>query len=117
MEIISVMEHIMEIIVEGAILLFEMIGVGIIIVSGLKGFYNYIRRAPNTKIALAQGLAMGLEFKLGSEILKTVVVRDWREIATVAGIIFLRAALTFLIHWEIREENKMSEKNEREKES
>ena len=46
---------------------------------------------------------MGLEFKLGSEILRTVVVRDWKEIGTVAGIIALRAALTFLIHWEIKE--------------
>lgn len=49
---------------------------------------------------------MGLEFKLGSEILRTVIVRDWKEIGTVAGIIALRAALTFLIHWEIKEEEK-----------
>ena len=47
---------------------------------------------------------MGLEFKMGSEILRTVVVREWKEILTVAGIIGLRAALTFLIHWEIKEE-------------
>ena len=47
---------------------------------------------------------MGLEFKLGSEILRTVIVRQWEEIGTVAGIIALRAALTFLIHWEIKEE-------------
>ena len=57
-------------------------------------------------MTLARGLAMGLEFKLGSEILRTVVVRDWKEIGTVAGIIALRAALTFLIHWEIKEEEK-----------
>jgi len=31
-------------------------------------------------------------------------VREWKEILTVAGIIGLRAALTFLIHWEIKEE-------------
>ena len=48
----------------------------------------------------------GLEFKLGSEILRTVVVRDWKEIGIVGGIIALRAALTFLIHWEIKEEEK-----------
>lgn len=106
MEIIETMEQVMEIIVELAILVFEFMGVGIIIVSGMKGFYNYVKRNPNTRIELAKGLAMGLEFKLGSEILKTVIVREWTEIATVAGIIFLRAALTFLIHWEIKEENK-----------
>ena len=49
---------------------------------------------------------MGLEFKMGSEILRTVVVREWKEIGIVAGIIALRAALTFLLHWEIKEEEK-----------
>ena len=45
-------------------------------------------------------------FKMGSEILRTVVVREWKEIGIVAGIIALRAALTFLLHWEIKEEEK-----------
>lgn len=89
-----------------AIVLFEFIGVGIIIVSGICAFLKYISRAPDTKIYLAKGLAMGLEFKLGSEILRTVVVRKWEEIAIVGGIIALRSALTFLIHWEIKEEEK-----------
>lgn len=104
MEIINVLENIMQHIVEIAILFFEFVGVTVIIISGVKGFYNYVRRKPDMKITLAQGLAVGLEFKLCSEILKTVIVRDWKEILTVAGIIGLRAALTFLIHWEIKEE-------------
>ena len=45
----------------------------------------------DTRITLAKGLAMGLEFKLGSEILRTVVVRECKEISIVAGIILLRA--------------------------
>ena len=97
-------ENLMQHIVEVAILFFEFVGVIVIILSGLKGFYNYVR--PDMKLTLAQGLAVGLEFKLCSEILKTVIVRDFKEIATVAGIIALRAALTFLIHWEIKEEER-----------
>ena len=89
-----------------AIVIFECIGVGIIIYSGISGFVKYLRRAPDTRIYLAKGLAMGLEFKMGSEILRTVVVREWKEIGIVAGIIALRAALTFLIHWEIKQEEK-----------
>lgn len=108
---IAFLELILENIVDVAILVFEFIGVGIIIFSGIRGFFLYIKRSPETKLTLAKGLAMGLEFKLGSEILRTVVVRHWTEIATVAGIIALRAALTFLIHWEIKEE----EKGERKK--
>ncbi len=87
-----------------AIILFEIVGVTVIIVSGAKGVYNYVRRDPRTVLKLAQGFATGLEFKLGSEILRTVVVREWTEILTVAGIIALRAGLSFLIHWEIKEE-------------
>ena len=103
---LDMLHIILENIVDGAILLFEFIGVGIIIFSGIRGFFLYIRRSPDTKLTLAKGLAMGLEFKLGSEILRTVVVRDWKEIGIVAGIIALRAALTFLIHWENKEEKK-----------
>ena len=105
MAVYEFFETVMEHLVEVAILIFEFIGVIVIIMSGLKGFYYYLRRRPDMKLTLAQGLAVGLEFKLCSEILKTVTVRDFKEIATVAGIIALRAALTFLIHWEIKEEN------------
>ena len=100
------LELLLHYIVEFSIIIFEFIGVGIIIVSGIIGFTKYLRRHPDTKIVLAQGLAMGLEFKMGSEILRTVIVRQWEEIGTVAGIIALRAALTFLIHWEIKEEER-----------
>ena len=60
-----------------------------------------------------QKMAMGLEFKMGSEILRTVVVREWKEIGLVAGIIALRAALTFLIHWEIKQEELRKRQNKR----
>ncbi len=100
---IMTFELILHYLVEATIPVFELIGVGIIIASGIRGFYSYVSRKPDTKLTLAKGLAMGLEFKLGSEILRTVIVR---EFATVAGIIALRAALTFLIHWEIKEEEK-----------
>ena len=116
MELVHILETALEYLVQFAIVIFEFIGVGVIIFAGIKGFIGYVRRSPKMKITLAQGLAVGLEFKLGSEILKTVIVRDWTEIATVAGIIALRAALTFLIHWEIKEENKdIQEQEERQK--
>lgn len=89
-----------------AMLLFEYIGVAIITFSGIQGLLNYIRHEPNTRLTLAKGLAMGLEFKLGSEILRTVIVRNMEEIYVVAWIIVLRAVLTFLIHWEIKTEEK-----------
>lgn len=101
------LEALLHVIVNFTIIILELMGVFIIAVSAVKGFYNYVRHRPEVKISLAKGLAMALEFKMGSEILRTVVAREWEEIVTVAGIIALRAALAFLIHWEIREEEKM----------
>ena len=89
MTVLEFFENLMHHIVEVAILVFEFIGVIVIIISGLKGFYFYLRRRPDMKLALAQGLA----------------------------VIALRAALTFLIHWEIKEEKaeeKVEEKTTKE---
>lgn len=112
MNVLDVLHDVMNVVVNIAILIFEFIGIGVIICSGIKGFVYYIRKNPNVKLTLAHGLEIGLEFKLGSEILKTVIVREWEEILTVGAIIALRAALTFLIHWEIKEENKHKSEQE-----
>ncbi len=112
MNVLDVLHDVMNVVVNIAILIFEFIGIGVIICSGIKGFAYYIRKNPNVKLTLAHGLEIGLEFKLGSEILKTVIVREWEEILTVGAIIALRAALTFLIHWEIKEENKHKSEQE-----
>ena len=60
----------------------------------------------NIRLNLAQGIALALEFKMGGEVLRTVVVREWSELGILGAIIVLRAMLTFLIHWEIRNEKK-----------
>ena len=110
MEFVTGLENILEAVVAVGILVFELMGVGVILWTSFISFYKYIRHKADTRLYLGKGLAMGLEFKLGSEILRTVVVREWKEIAIVAAIIALRAALTFLIHWEIKQEELTKEK-------
>lgn len=101
MEILEIFLHSL---INLAILLFEYTGVLIIAFAGIQGIVNYVRGNPETRLILAKGLAMGLEFKLGGEILRTVIVNSIAEIGIVAGIIVLRATLTVLIHWEIKNE-------------
>ena len=101
---LETLQTVLEAICEFSILMFEYIGVGVITVAGIQGLINYLKRKPNTRLLLAEGLAMGLEFKLGSEILRTVIVRNIQEILIVGGIIVLRATLTVLLHWEIKNE-------------
>ena len=100
----EVIEMIMEYITKGAILFFEFVGVLIILATGIHSVIMYIRRDPSTTLRLAKGLSAGLQFKLGSEILRTVLVRDLSELVLIGAIVVLRAALTFLIRWEIKSE-------------
>ena len=83
--------------------LLEMMGVIVILFGAARDFIWYFTgRAMNIRLDLARSLALGLEFKLGGEILRTVIARDIQEMAAVGAIILLRGALSFLIHWEIR---------------
>ena len=109
-------ESLLRYIVEFSTLLLEFFGICILVYTGLKSFVLWIKKDDSIRLALAQGIALALEFKLGGEVLRTVVVRDWAELGILGAIIILRAALTFLIHWEIKNEEKAlepkSEKNE-----
>ena len=50
--VMEALEVLLHYIVEFSIIIFEFIGVGIIIVSGIIGFTKYLRRHPDTKIVL-----------------------------------------------------------------
>ena len=89
-----------------SVVMLEFMGLIVIAYTGLNAFRKWIKKDPHTRLYLAEGLAMALSFKLGGEILRTVVVRDMSEIMQVGAIIILRAALTLLIHWEIKNEEK-----------
>ena len=101
------LEHILVLIIDHMIPLLELMGVFIVAVGALSSFYKYIRsgfHSENTelKLGFAETLALALEFKMGGEILKTVITREIDEMYVLAAIIVLRAILTFVIHWEIK---------------
>ena len=100
------MEHIFETIVHFCILLIELAGTVVIVWSMFRGFVGFVRKDENTRIQLAQGIMLGLEFKIGSEVLRSVIVSTWDELGTLAAIILLRSLLTLLLHWEIEVEEK-----------
>jgi len=85
-------------------MLMELFGVCILVFTAVRCFVRWIRRKQEIRLILAQGIALALEFKLGGEVLRTVVVRDWAELGILGAIIVLRGVLTFLIHWEIKNE-------------
>ena len=106
-------EVILENIASFAVITLEMIGIIVIIIGAFKSIaFNFSKLISknhhNIRIDLGQSLALGLEFKMGAEIIKTVLVRDLQELIVLAFIIALRAGLAVLIHWEIKLEKKES---------
>ena len=99
-------EHIFETIVHFCILLIELAGTVVIVWSMFRGFIGFVKKDAATRIQLAQGIMLGLEFKIGSEVLRSVIVSTWDELGTLAAIILLRSLLTLLLHWEIEAEEK-----------
>ena len=98
------LETVMHFLVEVSIIIMELIGVGVLLSSAVRSVVRYVKKDPEVRLVLAQGIALALEFKLGGEVLRTVIVRQWSELLILGAVILLRAALTFLIHWEIRNE-------------
>ena len=92
--------------VETSTILLELFGIIVLVFSAVKCFVQWIRKDSNLRLNLAQGIALSLEFKMGSEVLRTVIVRDWEELGILGAVIFLRGLLTFLIHWESKHEEK-----------
>ena len=70
----------------------------------MKSMIGCIKRRPHIRLYLAQGISLALEFKLGGEVLRTVVVREMSELLTLGLVILLRGALTLILHWEIKNE-------------
>lgn len=103
--IIHLIETYLTYTVEICCILMELFGIVVLVFTALKCFVQWIRRdATHLRLELAQGIALSLEFKMGSEVLRTVVVREWEELLILGAVILLRGLLTFLIHWEIKNE-------------
>lgn len=106
MAVYQKISEIFDLIVEYLILLVEFVGIVILIYAVVSAVIGLIKRQPHTRLKLAEGIALALEFKMGGELLRTVIVREWNELLILGAIILLRAALTFLIQWEIKIERK-----------
>ena len=94
------LEHTFKIAVRYGILLFEAVGVVILIVAALKALVNLFRDATRGKLELYEGISTALTFLLGSEVLKTIVAPDWAEVGMTCAVLLMRAGMAVLIHWE-----------------
>ena len=100
----------------------EFVGVTIIVVGSILAIIRQISKTrknehSNIIVSLGRALALALEFKVGAEIVNTVIIRDLRELLILGIVIALRAILAVIIHWEITSEQKMEELEKRKKDT
>lgn len=112
-ELLNILEENFTILVEYLILFVEFVGVFVVVGAIIRGIVDAIKKDEHMRLNLVEGIALAMSFKIGGELLRTVIVRNWDEILLLAAVILLRAALTFYIQWEIRIEKKKKEERER----
>ncbi|MBR1821184.1 MAG: DUF1622 domain-containing protein [Clostridia bacterium] len=98
------LEHIFGITVKYGILLFETIGVIILLVSLVRALISLAKSKSASKIEMAEGITTALSFLLGSEVLKTIVAPDWTDIGMTCAVLLMRAGMSALIVWEGKHE-------------
>ena len=101
-------EHAVEVILPYMIAILEIMGILVVAWSSIQAFWNYIQNTffhknLNIQLLFAKGLATGLEFKMAAEILKTVLIREMSELLVLGAVILLRAVLSILIHFELKQ--------------
>ena len=89
----------------------ELVGIIIIVVGSCRALLRImqcmLKKQPfHVVVDLGKALSLALEFKMGAEIIKTVVIHNLEELAILGVVIIIRALLAFIIHWEIQMEEK-----------
>ena len=93
----------------------ELIGIVIIIIGSCRALIRLvqcvIKKQPfHVVVDLGKALSLALEFKMGAEIIKTVIIHNLEELAILGVVIVIRALLAFIVHWEIRIEEQAETK-------
>ncbi|MBR2822395.1 MAG: DUF1622 domain-containing protein [Clostridia bacterium] len=95
------LEEIFRLIVNYAILILEALGALVILVNTVRSIgQRFGRNKDASRETLTEGISSGLSFLLSSEVLKTIVAPDWKEIGMTCAVLAMRAGMTVLIKWE-----------------
>ncbi|MFC2161177.1 DUF1622 domain-containing protein [Acidobacteriota bacterium] len=110
------MIDIVKIIIENVSYLLEGIAAILILIGAFQAVFIYLKRAVIGKsdlkeitagrLKLGQSLSIGLGFLIGADILKSAISPGWEEIGKLAAIVVIRAAVNFLLTWEMRQMEK-----------
>jgi len=100
--------------VDVAVRLVEAAGALVIFVGAVVAVVLFLRALPRrnahafvpVRLALGRFLALGLEFQLASDVLRTAIAPSFDELGKLAAVAAIRTALNFFLAREIREEQR-----------
>ena len=93
----------------------EACGAAVILVGALWAFVRFVvvglrdrdaRAFVPVRLTLGRFLALGLEFQLASDVLRTAVAPSFRELGQLAAVAAIRTALNYFLAREIAEERR-----------
>lgn len=98
--------------------LVEAAGAIVIVFGAAVAFWRFFRALPQrdpqafvpVRLSLGRFLALGLEFQLASDVLRTAVAPTFEELGKLAAVAAIRTALNFFLAREINEEREIVEK-------
>lgn len=99
----------------------EMVGILIIVIGSAVALFHLFKclkeRVPNHVIMdLGRVLSLALTFKMGAEIINTVVIHNLQELSILGAVILIRAFLAVIIHWELKAEKNADQDGKNKKE-
>lgn len=85
--------------------LLELLSVAIIVYTTIVAFIKLFKKDPYARVYLLHGQSIGLTFKLGAEILRTVTAASLLDIFEVLLLIVIKACMVILIERELKSTN------------
>lgn len=113
-------EDVLREVVDALVRLVEAAGAVVIVAGALFAFVGFARALPSrrperftaARLQLGRFLALGLEFQLASDVLRTAIAPSFEELGKLAAVAAIRTALNFFLAREIREESAQVEQAE-----
>ena len=109
------MEELLVDVVGVLVTVVEACGAAVIFIGAVWAFVGFLRvglRRGGTsafvpvRLTLGRFLALGLEFQLASDVLRTAVAPSFRELGQLAAVATIRTALNYFLSREIAEERR-----------
>ena len=116
------MEELLADVVNVLVTVVEACGAAVILTGAVWAFVRFVwvgvsRRTTSAfvpvRLTLGRFLALGLEFQLASDVLRTAVAPSFEELGQLAAVAAIRTALNYFLSREIAEERRQVAEEER----